>query len=218
MSEEEFVNKYGFGISTTYTGIAPQLAEGYCPARVGLGERNIEIFRKLSPADQVAYNRALLGENVEATFAVGLETENFSQCGGFTRKAIEQVFKPDQLRPDYYSPRDVMIKNHPLMREALRQCQQELRDAGFQYAHLDDVEPDIRARLAAITKNGSIPVAKMTAEQLAALKQLQAYELRVAAKAFDLAQRIFDPAEERILSSLYPGGEWRRSRYPDRVK
>ncbi|XUJ33539.1 hypothetical protein ACQ5SK_38330 [Bradyrhizobium japonicum] len=61
LSEEEFVNRYGFGVSTFYTGLPPQLSTGYSPARVGLGERNVQIFRKLSPADQAAYNRALFG-------------------------------------------------------------------------------------------------------------------------------------------------------------
>jgi hypothetical protein len=204
MTEEEFIKKYGFGVSTSYTGKPPQLAEGYCPAREGLGERNIAIFKKLSPADQVAYNRALLGENTDATFAVGLETENFSRCGGCTRKAIEQVFKPDELKPDYYNPKDALIKKHPMMKLALDQFRREMRDAGYSYAHPDEVEPDIRTRLAAITKNGTIPVEKMTAEQLEALKQLQDYERRVAVLNFDLQDRVFDPVEERIQRSLYP--------------
>ena len=85
LSEEEFVRRYGFGVSTFYTGLPPQLSSGYSPARVGLGERNIEIFRALSPADQVAYNRALLGEDVNATFAVALEIEDLSRTGGCTR-------------------------------------------------------------------------------------------------------------------------------------
>src|ERR1700682_2984533 len=33
ISEEEFVNRYGFGISTFYTGLPPQLSTGYSPAR-----------------------------------------------------------------------------------------------------------------------------------------------------------------------------------------
>ena len=40
------------------------------PPASGLGERNVQIFRKLSPADQVGfYNRALLGDDVSSTFA-----------------------------------------------------------------------------------------------------------------------------------------------------
>src|SRR5215510_8385064 len=93
LSEEEFVGRYGFGISTFYTGQPPQLTSDYSPARVGLGERNVEIFRALSPADQVAYNRALLGEDATATFAVALEIEDLSRTGGCTRKSISEVFK-----------------------------------------------------------------------------------------------------------------------------
>ena len=87
VSEEEFINKYGFGVSTLYTGQPPQLAAGYSPGKVGLGERNVQIYKNLSPADQVAYNRALFGDNTDATFAVGIEIEDFSRTGGCTRSA-----------------------------------------------------------------------------------------------------------------------------------
>jgi hypothetical protein len=203
LSEEEFIDKYGFGVSTVYTGNPPQLAEGYSPAQVGLGERNVQIFKNLSPADQVAYNRALFGENTGASFAVGLETENFSRCGGCTLKAIEQVFKPDQLKTTYYNPKDALINNHPVMKSALRVYTGEMRDAGFVYNHPDEVEADLRERLNALTNGGTIPVEKMLPEQLAALKKLQDYELRVAKKSFELQGRIFDPVEERIEEELF---------------
>src|SRR3990170_5098004 len=150
LTEEEFIDAHGFGISTLYTGVAPQLAEGYSPGKVGLGNRNVQIFQNLSPADQVAYNRALLGENTDATFAVGLETEDFSRCGGCTRKAIEQVFKPDQLKATYYNPKDALINKDRRMITALRVYASEMRDAGFDYNHPDQVEADVRERLNAI--------------------------------------------------------------------
>lgn len=106
LSEEEFVSRHGFGVSTFYTGLPPQLSTDYSPARVGLGERNVQIFRKLSPADQVAYNRALLGDDVSSTFAVALETEDLSRTGGCTRKALAENFKPDQLKASHYNPQD----------------------------------------------------------------------------------------------------------------
>ena len=49
LSEEEFVSRHGFGVSTFYTGLPPQLSTGYSPARVGLGERNVQIFRSFPP-------------------------------------------------------------------------------------------------------------------------------------------------------------------------
>jgi len=203
LGEEEFINKYGFGVATMYTGQPPQLTTGYSPARVGLGDRNVGIYKGLSPADQVAYNRALLGENVGATFAVALETENFSQCGGCTRKAIEQVFKPDQLKASYYNPQNVFINNDPRMKAALRKFAAEMKKAGFDYTHPDDVEPDIRARLAALTNGGSNLVEKMSLEQRNELKKLQDYERRVAARTYKLQEDVLTPVEERIQQELF---------------
>jgi hypothetical protein len=203
MKEKEFIQRYGFGVSTLYTGQAPQLSEGYSPARVGLGEQNVAIFRSLSPADQVAYNRALLGENTDATLAVALEIEDLSRCGGCTRKAVEQVFDPEQLKATYYNPKDAMINEDPRMRAALRRFSAEIREAGFDYDHPDDVETDIRNRLAEITGGETLPVEKMTPEQQAALKSLQDYERRAAAVAFELQEEIFEPVEEQIEREMY---------------
>ncbi len=203
LSEEEFIGKYGFGVSTMYTGQPPQLATGYSPAKVGLGERNVHIYKNLSPADQVAYNRALFGENTDATLAVGLETENFSRTGGCTRKAIEQVFEPEQLKATYYNPKDALINKDRRMKAALRYYAREMRKAGFDYDHPDEVEPDIRERLAALTSGGTIPVEKMSPEQRAALKKLQDYERRVAAKNFELEEEVFDPVEAKIEKEMF---------------
>ena len=203
LSEEEFIGKYGFGVSTMYTGQPPQLATGYSPGKVGLGERNVQNYKNLSPADQVAYSRALFGQNTDATFAVGLETENFSRTGGCTRKGIEHVFKPEQLKASYYNPKDALINKDPRMKGAIRVYAREMRKAGFDYNHPDDVESDIRERLDALTGGGTVPVEKMSPEQLAALRELQDYERRVAVIDFDLAERIFDPVEEKIEREMY---------------
>jgi hypothetical protein len=203
LSEEDFINKYGFGVATMYTGQPPQLTTGYSPARVGLGERNIQIFKSLSPADQAAYNRALFGENIEASFAMALETENLSQTSGCTRRAIEQVFQPEQIKTSYYNPQNALINNDPRMKAALRKFAAEMKRAGFDYNHPDDVEPDIRTRLAALTSNGSLPPEKMTSEQRAELKKLQDYERRVAAKTFKLQEDLLAPVEERIQQELF---------------
>lgn len=203
LTETEFVSRYGFGVATLYTGLPPQLATVYSPAKVGLGERNVQYFKTLSSADQAAYNQALLGENAHATFAVALETENFSQTGGCTRKAVEQVFKPEQLRATYYNPQDALINKDRRMKAALAVYAREMKKAGFEYSHPDEVEPDIRARLAALTDNGRVVIEKMSPEQKAALKKLQDYELAVAAKSVELHEEIIAPVEERIQQELF---------------
>jgi hypothetical protein len=203
MTEEEFIDAHGFGISTLYTGRAPQLAEGYSPGKVGLGDRNVRIFKSLSPADQAAYNRALLGENTDATFAVGLETENFSRCGGCTLKAVQQVFKPDQLKATYYNPLDTLINNDPRMKAAVRKWSGKMREAGFDYNHPDEVEPDLQQQLLAITGGEMVPVAQLSPEQLTALKKLQQLERRIAVISFELQEEIFEPVEEKIEEELF---------------
>ena len=203
VSEEEFTASHGFGVSTLYTGLAPQLSDGYSPAKVGLGERNVEIYKNLSPTDQAAYNHALLGENLDATFAVGIETEDFSRCGGCTRKATEQVFPAERLKASFYNPKDAAINKDPRMKAALRKYAAAMRKAGFAYDHPDQVEPDLRQRLQAVTRGGTIPVAKMSPEQQAALKQLQDLERRVAVLSFELQQEYFEPVEKQIEREMF---------------
>jgi hypothetical protein len=203
VSEEEFVKRYGFGVSTFYTGKPAQLSTGYSPAKVGLGDQNVEIFQNLSPADQSAYNHTLLGDNLSATLAIAIEIQDLSQTGGCTRQAVEQVFKPDQLKPDYYNPQDALINKDPRMKSALGYYQREMKKAGFDYTHPDQIEPDLRARLNALTSGGKVPLEKLSKEQLDAFKKLQAYEIAVARKSFQLQEEVLTPVEERIQQELF---------------
>jgi hypothetical protein len=203
LSEEEFIKRYGFGISTFYTGMPPQLSKDYSPARVGLGERNVQIFRALSPADQVAYNRALLGEDVSMSLAVVLEMEDLSRTGGCTRNAVEQVFKPDQLKAHYYNPQDALIRNDPRMKAALGYWRRDMKKSGFDYNHPDEIESDLRNRLSAVTEGGKLEVSRMSPDHKAALRKLQDLERVLAVKSFKLQEEVLDPVEERIQQELF---------------
>ena len=203
LSEEEFIARHGFGISTLYTGLPPQLSTDYSPARIGLGQRNVQVFRKLSSADQVAYNRALLGDNVSITLAVALEIEDLSRTGGCTRKAVEQVFKPDQLKSTHYNPQDALIRQDPRMKAAIGFWQREMKKSGFEYAHPDEIEPDLRNRLNALTEGGQLLVSKMPPDKKTALRALQDLERAVAIKSFKMQEEVLDPVEERIQKELF---------------
>lgn len=203
LSERQYFDQYGYGISTLYTGKPPQLEDQATPAQIGLGERNVQIFRNLSPTDQVAYNHTLLGDNSNVTFAVAIEIEDLSRTGGCTRTAIEQVFTPEQMSATYRNPKDVLIEQDPRMVEAIGQYSECMRDAGFDYTHEKDIEPDLRSRLETIT--GGEPLEALSAEAQAALADLQSYERALAIASYDCEVRYLEPAEDRIERELYSG-------------
>jgi hypothetical protein len=203
LTESEFIHKYGYGLSTLYTGAPPQDTNGYSPAKMGLGRKNIEIYRGLSPADRVAYNRALLGEAISQTLSVGLESENFNRTGGCTRQAVEQVFSPEQLKATYVNPKDVIIYRDPRMKAAVREYAKRMRDAGFEYGHPDDVEADILQRLDALTDGRSIRVEALPPDRAAALEKLKDFERRVAVASLALELEFFEPIEERVFTEMF---------------
>jgi hypothetical protein len=203
MKERQFIKEYGFGISTLYTGLAPQLSELRTPAQVGLGEQNVKIYQNLSPADQVAYSQTLFGDHPDATFAVALETEDLSRTGGCTRRAVEKFFTPEQLSSNYLNPFDALVNQDPRMVEANAKFAECLRAAGFEYNHEKDVEPDVRKRLDAIT--GGAPLETLSSEALAQLQELQNYERALAAATLSCEKKHLDPVADKVEREYYSG-------------
>lgn len=203
MGEREFMAEYGYGISTLYTGLAPQTSELDTPAKLGLGEQNVRIFQSLSAADQVAYTHTLFGEHPDATFAVALETEDLSRTGGCTRTAIEQVFKSEHFSATYLNPFDALVEQDPRMIAASGKYSECLRDAGFEYNFEREIEPDLRKRLDAVT--GGLPLVELSPEARAALTELQAYEKALAGVAVGCEARYLEPVAIQVELELYAG-------------
>jgi len=126
-----------------------------------------------------------------------------SRTGGCTRKAIAETFKPDQMKASHYNPQDALINKDPRMKSALAFWQREMKKAGFDYGHPDEIEPDLRNRLSALTEGGKLLVIKMSADQKAALRKLQDFERAVAAKSFKMQEEVLTPVEERIQEELF---------------
>jgi hypothetical protein len=203
MSESQFIDQYGYGISTLYTGRAPQLSELRTPAQIGLGAKNVQIFQSLSPADQEAYSHTLFGEHPDATFAVALETEDFSRTGGCTRKAIEKYFTSEQMSASFLNPFDALVEKDPRMVAANTEYSKCLRSAGFEYGRERDIEPDIRKRLDTIT--GGQPADALSSEARTTLTDLQNYERALASAATDCEQKYLDPVADQVERELYAG-------------
>jgi hypothetical protein len=177
MSEGQFVDQYGYGISTLYTGLAPQLSQLRTPAQIGLGEQNVQIFMNLSPADQVAYSHALFGEHPDATFAVALAT--------------------------FLNPFDALVDKDPRMVAANSKYAGCLRAAGYEYNHERDIEPDLRKKLDTITSGQ--PVEALSSDARTALADLQNYERALASVAVDCERQYLDPVADQVERELYGG-------------
>jgi hypothetical protein len=203
LTEGQFIDQYGYGISTLYTGLAPQLSELRTPAQIGLGEQNVQIFMNLSPADQVAYSHTLFGEHPDATFAVALETEDFSRTGGCTRRAIEKFFTPEQMNASFLNPFDALVDKDPRMVAANAEYASCLRTAGFEYHHEKEIEPDLRKKLDTVT--GGQPLEALSSDALSALTNLQNYERALASVATNCERKHLDPVADQVERELYGG-------------
>lgn len=197
LAEREFKAACGFGITTHYADDpVPQFADDTTPAKIALGEQNVRIFQNLSEADQVAYNRTLLGENTDATFAVALEAEDFSRTGGCTEKAAEAVFDPEEITLSYRNPLDDLYAQDPRMIQAMADCTACVQEAGYEYTDPEAIEPDIERRFLAIT--GGAPTGSLSANARIALEALQAEERAIAVASFDCEDKYIHPVEEAL--------------------
>jgi len=191
LSEAEFLTQYGYGITTQFP--KPIVA-------LGLGEDNRRIREALSEADQIAYDRTLLGEDHEAVFAYALEAEDFSRTGGCTRRAVEQQFTPEEVSQTYFNPRDSLILQDPRVVDAVGDFAACMQDASYEYGHPDEVEQDLLDRLDAITQ-GADPTT-LTGPALDALTELQAYERAVAPAAFECEATHLEPVIDQVDREL----------------
>lgn len=199
-SPEDFRAEFGYGITTLYAGSDSQ-------AVLGAGEENVRIRNALSPADRVAYNRALYGENPGATFVVGLDEETFARTGGCTRTAVEQVFSPDELGAsfvNYEDEQDAQILADPRVVDAYTQWSSCMRDAGYTYKDPLEIEADLPARLSDITQ-GADPES-LTGDAKTALAALQEEEKAIAAADYDCEQQHVKSVYDQVAADLFGAG------------
>jgi len=174
MNPDQFLAEYGYGITTLVAGADAQAA-------VGLS-RNAAIRDGLPPADQIAWDRQLLGENTNQTFVVGLDREDMSPTGGCTRTAVEKNFSKAELGPgfvNYQNADSARIDQDPRVIAAYNDWSNCMRTAGFSYGISSDIKSDLALRLDAL--KGSRSVDELDAASTAALAQLQGEERAISA-------------------------------------
>ena len=185
LSDEEFVSQYGYG----YTTLPPK-------QKFDFGDENAAIFNDLPAADQVAYERALLGENTQATFVYMLENEDFEGAGGCTKSAIEEVFTAEQRNPNFTNPFDVQVAQDPRVIDATEKWAACMRDDGYDFESQQDAEDQIIDELDSLTK-GQDPTT-LTGSDADALTDLQAEEKAIAAADLVCAEEFLIPVEEQV--------------------
>ncbi len=178
VSRRDYHARWGYGETTRFDD----------PVRsIGLGPDNRRIFNNLSPADQVAYNHTLFGEDPDKTFVWTLDEEDFSETGGCTRKGVAAAFTKAQLLGTFVNPKDVLVESDPRIVKAVAGWTECMRAAGYDgYEDQDEIMEELGERLDALL-DGDDP-RHLTGEKLAALKKLQAEE--VDASMSDLACEI----------------------------
>ena len=192
LASEDYLKRFGFGITT-------QLDKPI--TTFGAGPQNSAILAGLAVTEQVAYRRALWGEAPTWNHAHALEAEDFSQTGGCTKTAAGQTYTVDELSGAYINPADRRVDQDPRVLAALKKWSDCLRVKGYQYEHPDQIDVDLRDRLAAISL-GQDPKA-LTGSALAALQQLQAEEVALAGVAAACEAKILEPVRSKVEDELF---------------
>ena len=141
-SEDEFEKSYGYGITTLFE-----------QRRNPPTDPNTAIRNRLSAVDQAAYTKALSGEFADATFAIAVDTGNYSRLGGCTRSSTETVFGGPEVLQNLVAKLDELdqrVVADSRMQKAIVKWSDCMRAAGFDLAEPDQVDVVLQKRLDAI--------------------------------------------------------------------
>ncbi len=194
LSPEEYTQRFGLGITTTFDKPLITFAAG---------PQNNATLDALAASDQVAFRRSLWGEMTEWNHARALEEEDFSETGGCTRAAAEQVYAPGELTGTYVNPADKLLAQDRRMIAATKSYAECMRAAGFEFDDPEQVSDDLKERLSAIAQ-GQDP-RSLTGPALDALTALQSEELAIAPVHSDCEDENIAPVQEAIEAELYGG-------------
>jgi hypothetical protein len=198
LTDEEFIKRFGYGISTLFGRAGDQ------------PDPNARIRRSLTPAERAAYDRALWGDSPGTTFVEAAESGEFSALGGCTKQASEAAFgggavltalvgKLDEL--------DARILADPRMVKAIQRWSACMAEKGYRFTRPDDVDGAIAKRFSALMGVGIPPGATAppdpgTSYDPAALARLQDEEVKTATADFECEQREVTPVE-RVVRPAY---------------
>jgi len=187
LSDEEFEEQYGYGLTTLYEQ-RKKLVDG----------PNEAIRNSLSDAEKAAYDRTLYGDDPTATFAVALDTGDYSRLGGCVKEATAEVFGGVEVLQSLQEKLDELddaIIADPRMVEAISGWSSCMRDAGYELGDPEQVDVVLLSRLEEIV---GPPGNENPDYDTAALAELQRDEVSMVAADVDCEDQKITPVEEDV--------------------
>jgi hypothetical protein len=193
MSDEEYEKQFGYGITTLYGRGTAQT------------DPNATIRSQLGEADRAAYDRALSGGKPEQTFALAVDTGDFTELGGCTKKATDEAFGGTQLLQTLQRKLDELddsiVADQRMVRaiEAWRACVKAA--TGEEYEDAESIEDGIRQRFESLVGSVVPPgqVAPDPAQvDMAALRKLQQDEMDLFNKDLTCENKHITPVETTV--------------------
>jgi hypothetical protein len=192
MSDAEFDQQFGYGISTLHDRGNPQ------------SDPNERMRASLSGPDKTAYEQALTGGKPDQTFFLAVDSGDFSQLGGCTKTATDEAFggtellttlqrKLDELDESILADQRMVKAN-----EAWTTC---MRNAtGSSYEDAEAIEDEIRTDFEKIVGGPVTPGQAGTEGNYdkAALADLQRTEVEVANKDIACERKHITPVEDVV--------------------
>jgi hypothetical protein len=195
MSEEEFNQQFGYGITTLYEERLRQSVSG----------PNQDYYATLTSEDQAAYDRALYGEDKTATFAVALDTGDFSKLGGCLKEAATKVFGGPALIADITAALDDLdeqILADQRVFDAVKKWSDCMRKAGYDVAEQDEVDAQLENRLEEIVgpldEAEPTPPGEEPAYDVEALRALQRDEVEMVKADIACEKRYVEEVESKV--------------------
>jgi hypothetical protein len=196
LSDADFLKQFGYGISTLWGRGNAQ------------NDPNQRLRATLAPADRRAYDRALWGENVGATFTEAVDSGRFDRLGGCTLKATEAVFGGAQVLTQLQGKLDELddrILEDRRMVKAVERWSSCMAAAGYRYEDPDEIDADLFRRTEKIV--GPLPGQFATGPPAgqrprpynhAALASLQHDEVAIARRDAACEQKDIEPVESVV--------------------
>jgi hypothetical protein len=194
MTDEEFLEQFGYGISTLF-------GRGQAES-----DPNDRIRRSLGPADRAAYDRILWGENPGLTFSEAIDSDAATELGGCTKQATEEVFGGATVLARVQGKFDELeerITQDQRMVRAVEKWSACMADEGYRYEEPEEIDTDMIKRLKSIVGAGvqpgaTAPPTRGTTYDRAALAALQSEEVKIANADLACEKRHITPVELEV--------------------